>query len=141
MKQPPTPQHSDFHFSDFSSEWASTERSEIIKQLADKERGDERPLQPPPPRRTTQPVALTDDAHVWLSRLPPRYQPLATARAHPHIVNRLCLMWGNNQEMLDYLNELLISNRPGREGFAFDVMTELSDLQGLLEQAQQYRKT
>jgi hypothetical protein len=75
---------------------------------------------------------LTAQAHQWLSAVPPRYQPLATARRYPHIVNKLATVWAVPHEVRAYLNELLLSTRPGRLGFSFDVLTELSDLQDLL---------
>jgi len=91
------------------------------------------PLPPPPiaghRRRAPQRRFLTDQAHVWLARLPPRFQPLATARAHPHIVNRLAELWPMPDQLADYFRELLFSRREGRRGFSFDVLTELLDLQ------------
>lgn len=90
-----------------------------------------------PPQRKPQAQALTPAAHVWLGRLPPRYQPLATARRHPHIVNRLCELWDTPAALPAHLRELLLSSRPvRREGFAFEVLTELADLQSLVEEMQ-----
>ena len=66
---------------------------------------------------------------MWLARLPPRFQPLATARAHPHIVNRLAELWLASDELTAYFRELLLSRREGRQGFSFGVLTELFDLQ------------
>jgi hypothetical protein len=95
---------------------------------------DEPALRPAPyPGRKPQLPALTAQAHVWLSRLPPRYQPLTVAKRHPHIVNRLCLMWDRPAEVLVHLGEMMLSNRPGREGFAFEVVAELADLQSLVQ--------
>lgn len=89
------------------------------------------------PQRKPQAQALTPAAHVWLSTLPPRYQPLATARRHPHIVNRLCELWDTPAALPAHLRELLLSSRPARrEGFAFEVLTELADLQSLVEEMQ-----
>lgn len=84
--------------------------------------------------RAPQRRSLTDDAHVWLARLPPRYQPLATARRHPHIVNRLAALWALPAELPAYFQELMLSRRAGRQGFAFEVLTELADLQSWVEQ-------
>lgn len=87
------------------------------------------------PQRQPQAQALSVDAHVWLAGLPPRYQPLATARRHPHIVNRLCELWGTPAELPAYMRELVLSTRPvRREGFAFEVLTELADLQTLVDE-------
>lgn len=92
---------------------------------------------PHPNRKPQVSDVLTDDAHVWLARLPPRYQPLVTADRHPHIVNRLAMMWGKPAELPAFFRELMLSSRPGREGFAFEVLTELADLQSMLELMQQ----
>jgi uncharacterized membrane protein YccC len=90
------------------------------------------------PQRQPQAQALTAEAHEWLGSLPARYQPLATARRHPHIVNRLCELWATPAALPAHLRELLLSSRPGqREGFAFEVLTELADLQALIEEGPQ----
>ena len=95
----------------------------------------------PHPKRKPQAQALTPQAHMWLARLPPRYQPLATARRHPHIINRLCELWDQPDELPAHLGELMLSTRPGRrEGFAFEVLTELADLQSMLELMQKGEK-
>jgi hypothetical protein len=83
-------------------------------------------------QRQPQRRSLTDAAHVWLARLPPRFQPLCTARLHPHIVNRMAELWATPEQLPAYFNELLLSPREGRRGFAFEVLTELFDLQSLL---------
>lgn len=87
-----------------------------------------------PIRRAREPQrrSLTDTAHVWLARLPPRFQPLCTARAHPHIVNRMAELWAQPERLPAYFDELLLSSREGRRGFAFDVLTELFDLQAMI---------
>ena len=85
------------------------------------------------PARAPQPQSRADAAHGWLARIPPRFQPLATARAHPHIVNRMAELWGTPTALTGYFAELLLSRREGRQGFSFDVLTELFDLQALTE--------
>jgi hypothetical protein len=86
------------------------------------------------PQRSPQPQGLSVNAHAWLARLPPRYQPLATARRHTHIINQLCEMWAQPQQTSVYLQDLMLSKRPRRDGFSFEVLTELADLQTLLGQ-------
>ena len=86
------------------------------------------------PKRKPQAAGLTPEAHTWLARLPPRYQPLATARSHPHIVNHLCEVWDTPAGLPEHFRELMLSSRPGRRaGFAFEVLTELADLQAMVE--------
>jgi hypothetical protein len=115
------------------SAWATTTPSKFLDDPIPPRRVP--PL--PHPQRKPQAQALTTRAHVWLARLPPRYQPLATARQHPHIVNRLCEMWDTPAQLPPHLHELMLSNRPGgREGFAFEVLTELADLLNLAEDMQ-----
>ncbi len=87
---------------------------------------------PQPRRGAAGPQALTPIAHQWIARVPPRYQPLATARRYPHVVNRLAALWDDPREVAAYLQDLLLPSRPGRMGFSFDVLTELSDLQDLV---------
>lgn len=87
------------------------------------------PTGPQRPARAPQRRSLTDEAHVWLARLPPRFQPFATARRHPHIVNRMAELWAQPQALSAYFAELLLSGREDRQGFSFDVLTELFDLQ------------
>ncbi len=84
--------------------------------------------------------SLTSAAHDWLARLPPRYQPLATARRHPHIVNRLCALWDTPSQRSAYFHELMLVNLKQRAGFSFEVLTELTDLQAMLEPPQRRRR-
>jgi hypothetical protein len=96
---------------------------------------------PEHPQRQPQAQALSADAHAWLAGLPPRYQPLATARRHPHIVNQLCELWATPAVLPAYMRELVLSSRPAqREGFAFEVLTELADLQALVDEMQQAKR-
>ncbi len=84
-------------------------------------------------QRKAQLPALTTGAHIWLASLPPQYQPLSTAHRHPHIVNRMSELWATPGELPEYFSELMLSRRPGREGFTFEVLTELADLQAMLD--------
>jgi hypothetical protein len=90
---------------------------------------------PPPPKRAPQRCGLSGIAEEWLASLPPRYQPLTTAQRHPHVVNRLAALWDRPLSLPAYFDELLLSDRPGRAGFSFEVLTELGDLRSLLELA------
>jgi hypothetical protein len=113
-----------------SSLWVTTTPSKFLDDPIPPRRVPPQPY----PQRKPQPQALTPKAHVWLARLPPRYQPLATARRHPHIVNHLCELWNAPAQLPDHFRELMLSSRPGqREGFAFEVLTELADLQAMVE--------
>lgn len=125
MNRPTRPEDTGFH--DIGNSWMPTSPSQFMDDPI-----LSRPAVPHPQRKP-QGQALTPQAHDWLARLPPRYQPMEVARRHPHIVNRLSMMWTTPAEARTHLSELMLSNRPGREGFAFEVITELADLQSLLE--------
>lgn len=77
---------------------------------------------------------LTPEGARWLRKTPVVVRPLITAKRHPHIINRLALLWGSNEDATAYLDSLVISSRPERRGFAMEVLTELCDLQRWLEE-------
>jgi ankyrin repeat protein len=64
-----------------------------------------------------------------LLRHPGRYPSQLDAR-HPRILERIAQLWGTSQ-LETYLQELLIDNRGGRQGFAPEVMSDLMFLHGL----------
>lgn len=112
--------------------------SSSVHSQRDTEPGAARRAPAPHPERKPQTPALTTQAHVWLARLRPDRQPMATARRHPHVVNRLAELWSRPDELLPYLHELMLGSRPEeRQGFAFEVLAELADLQALAEETQQ----
>ncbi len=77
---------------------------------------------------------LTPDGDRWLKTLPVTVRPVITARRHPHIVNKLARVWDRPAALAAYMDELLISSRPGRRGFAMEVLEELVDLQRALQE-------
>lgn len=79
--------------------------------------------------RGVQSDQLSPIANRWLHKLPVEVRPIITARRHPHVINRLCAVWGDAGVRQTYFQELLFSSRPGRRGFSFEVMDELVDLQ------------
>src|SRR5882724_2017290 len=109
------------------NEWKTTTPSKLFDEEVKPRR------LPPYPARQPQRQSMSPAAHLWLAGLPPHFQPLATARRHPHIVNHLSGMWGHQTELNSYFQELLLSRRPEREGFSFDVLGELVDLQSYCE--------
>ena len=71
----------------------------------------------------------------WLQSLSVTVRPLITAKRHPHVVNKFAILWGDDEAVQAYFDELLISSRPGRRGFAMEVLDELVELQrAVLEQ-------
>lgn len=123
-----------FGLDDDQAGWMPTLPSRLVDNL-----GDSKPPQAQDPgaqfRRTPQERTVVPLALEWMALLPPRYRPLATADAHPHIVNKLAVLWDRPAELDRYFDELLLSNRPGRKGFAFDVLNELTDLRSLRDWA------
>ena len=73
----------------------------------------------------------------WLKSLPVSIRPLITAKRHPHIVNKFAILWGDMDGVNGYFDELLISARPGRRGFATPVLDELVELQRALQERPQ----
>jgi len=131
MKSPPRSTHSAFDFLPSQTGWMPTAPSALM----DGPNGLQH--RPPPPKRAPQFGGLSGIAEEWLASLPPRYQPMSTAQRHPHVVNRLAALWDQPARLPAYFDELLLSDRPGRAGFSFEVLTELGDLRSLLELAMQ----
>lgn len=77
---------------------------------------------------------LTARGSQWLKALPVPVRPLITAKRHPHIVNKLAILWGHADDLERYMTELLVSSRPNRRGFAPEVLEELLDLQRALQE-------
>jgi hypothetical protein len=50
----------------------------------------------------------------------------------PNIAERICTLWGE-PELLPFLRKLIVDERGGRQGFPFEVMSELLVLAGLAQ--------
>lgn len=74
----------------------------------------------------------------WLQSLPVTVRPLITAKRHPHIVNKFAILWGEDEAVNAYFDELLISSRPGRRGFATEVLDELVELQRAVQEQRRF---
>ncbi|HMX11638.1 MAG TPA: hypothetical protein PKE61_12090 [Burkholderiaceae bacterium] len=84
-----------------------------------------------PPSLTAE--RLEREGERWLKSLPVTVRPVITAKRHPHIVNKLAKVWDRPAALSSYMDDLLISHRPGRRGFAMEVLEELMDLQRALQ--------
>ncbi len=94
------------------------------------------PLRPHSPEANS----LNPLGQRWLSSLPEDSRPAVTAQRHPHIINKLAVLWVQPKAVETYMNELLLSARPAaRRGFAEEVVRELFSLQVLLPRAEQGR--
>jgi hypothetical protein len=74
----------------------------------------------------------------WLQALPVTIRPLITAKRHPHVVNKFAILWGDDEAVDAYFADLLICSRPGRRGFATEVLDELVDLQRALHEKRRF---
>ncbi|MDZ7855353.1 hypothetical protein [Sphaerotilus sp.] len=74
----------------------------------------------------------------WLQSLPVSIRPIITAKRHPHIVNKFAILWGVDEGVDAYFDELLISSRPGRRGFAMEVLDELVELQRAVQEKRRF---
>jgi hypothetical protein len=81
---------------------------------------------PPPTSRVREP--LDEPGKALLEQLAGKLCLRTTARDFPHIVNRLASFGYRPAQMVRSIDELLIDDRPDRQGFPFAVVTELSEL-------------
>jgi hypothetical protein len=80
--------------------------------------------------RRMQPINQALPATLkWVESLPPEFQPAATLRDYPRIVNALARSWNDREAFSAYLDSLLVDRRGGRRGFPGDVHHELVCLQ------------
>jgi len=76
--------------------------------------------------------ALAGTTVEWILSLAPTTRPAQLADAIPRIANALAERWGDSQSASDYLNDLLIDRRGGRQGFPPAIKRELVGLHLLL---------
>lgn len=77
---------------------------------------------PPTPAETQ----LADETLSWLARLPAEVRPEALPRRFARIANRLAQLWPDRDACCDYLQSLIFSDRPDRQGFPLDVGREIA---------------
>jgi hypothetical protein len=99
----------------------------------------------------TLPVAARDDAQrqrkavpnneplaatfKWVATLPRAIRPLALLQRYPRIVNVMAQTWSDPPAFRDYMFELLIDRRGGRQGFPQNVRCELLALRAYFDEA------
>jgi hypothetical protein len=66
-----------------------------------------------------------------LDQLPKGLRLDRAAELYPHIVNRLAVCWDDVTALEGYLNELLYTERPERDGLDFRAAAELSDVRNI----------
>ena len=77
---------------------------------------------------------LTPEARKVFSAVPDSVCPVQTAYKYPRVLNRLAEVWTRPAMRLAYMNSLLVSDRPSREGFPVEVGVELFRLSGYLNE-------
>ncbi len=86
-------------------------------------------------RRPQPPEVLLGDTIKWLAGLPPDVRPTSLPIQYVRIANMMARLWADHRRCLEYLEELLIDRRGGRQGFAFDVALEIAGLKDYYETA------
>ena len=77
-------------------------------------------------RRRVQPLNQQLPATgKWLASIPTEIQPLALAQKFPRIANNLARLWQDRVALHDYLDDLVVDRRGGRQGFPPEVHSEL----------------
>ena len=84
------------------------------------------------------PAALrgpSPDALALLAHLPAGLLE-QTARDYPHLIEKFAANWLSPQSMHKVFDSLTFETRSGRQGFPFEVLSELTDLRERYENAQ-----
>lgn len=74
------------------------------------------------------PEELAPLTFKWLAKMPPAQRPQALPRKFPRIANRLAYVWQWPLQCERYLDELMMDERGGRQGFPEDVAQEIAAL-------------
>jgi hypothetical protein len=72
--------------------------------------------------------SLQSFTEMWLKGIPENVRPLNCAEHYPRVLNKIAALWSLNERCMDYLNELVIDVRGGRQGFSYGVLGELRRL-------------
>jgi len=86
-------------------------------------------------RRPQPPEVLASETIKWLASLPSDVRPTALPSQYLRIANALARVWSDHRKCLEYLEELLIDRRGGRQGFPFEVALEIAGLKDHYETA------
>jgi hypothetical protein len=83
--------------------------------------------------RKNDAVTLNEHARKWLEKLPEEVQPKLLTEQFPRLLNRISSLWKHPDELMEYLDELLVDSRGGRAGFPMTVALELATLKDYYE--------
>jgi uncharacterized protein len=85
------------------------------------------------PEKPPEVVTLTERANKWLEKIPEEARPKLLQDQFPRIVNRISSMWNHPDELMEYLNELLMDTRGDRAGFPLPVAMEIATIKDYYE--------
>jgi len=77
---------------------------------------------------STEPIKqrpMTERAQRWFDLLPHEVKPNVLRCKFPHILESMCLAWGDPIKLQKEFDSLLIVDRGSRQGFPFSVLQEL----------------
>jgi hypothetical protein len=77
---------------------------------------------------------LSEHTKAWLQKLPDEARPTALPEQFARIANRISSLWKHPDELIEYIDELLVDSRGGRSGFPMTVAMELATLKDYYEQ-------
>lgn len=77
--------------------------------------------------RPSRPTGLSSSAREMMGRLPASMLR-QTATDFPHVIEQLAQDWAHPHRMHATLEALMYDRRGGRQGFPFEVLTELAEL-------------
>jgi hypothetical protein len=84
-------------------------------------------------RRPQPPETLAGETIKWLAGLPAEVRPTSLPTQFVRIANALARVWPDHHRSLEYLDDLLIDRRGGRQGFPFEVALEIAGLKDYYE--------
>jgi hypothetical protein len=80
-------------------------------------------------RRTeSSPRQLNDRSKAIVKEIPRDSKPVEICKNFPHIMNLIAASWHEPKAFVKTLDELLMDERGGRQGFPFAIIVELTDL-------------
>ena len=95
--------------------------------------GDARP---PAPSKGREPLDAAGKA--LMEQLAGKLCLRMTARDFPHVINKLAPFGYQPERMVGCVDDLLIDDRPNRDGFPFAVVAELSELRAFYARLPRY---
>jgi len=91
------------------------------------------------PAHDMAPPVLIDPSLIDLAFAPPAPRMLEVRcfleESYPHLLSRIITLWGE-PELVSFLHKLIVDDRGSRQGFPFEVMSELMTLSALVQAPQ-----